>query len=111
VSLLKLKPKRLKIDRQLVEPIVASPPQRHLVESIIDIGKSLGIQVVGEGVESLEHAHILRDIGCDVLQGYAFAKPMAAGELTAFLKADAWRGDGLTGPIGNRHSARRGASR
>jgi diguanylate cyclase (GGDEF)-like protein len=85
VSLLKLKPKRLKIDRQLVMPIADSKAQRHLVGSIIDIGKSLGIQVVGEGVETMQHAEILRDIGCDVLQGYAFAKPMAPREVTAFL--------------------------
>jgi diguanylate cyclase (GGDEF)-like protein len=111
VSLLKLKPKRLKIDRQLVEPIVVSPPQRHLVESIIDIGKSLGIQVVGEGVETLEHAHILRDLGCDVLQGYAFAKPMAADDLSAFVRADAWRGTPLNGPYGSRNGNRRGATR
>jgi diguanylate cyclase (GGDEF)-like protein len=111
VSLLKLKPKRLKIDRQLVEPIVVSPPQRHLVESIIDIGKSLGIQVVGEGVETLDHAHILRDLGCDVLQGYAFAKPMAAADLTAFIAADAWRGPGFAGPYGSRRATKRGATR
>src|SRR5690606_10418680 len=80
VSLLKLKPRRLKIDRQLVEPIVDSRAQRHLVESIVDIGKSLGIQVVGEGVETLEHARILRDIGCDILQGFAFARPMNAAD-------------------------------
>jgi EAL domain-containing protein (putative c-di-GMP-specific phosphodiesterase class I) len=111
VSLLKLKPKRLKIDRQLVLPIVDSPAQRHLVESIIDIGKSLGIQVVGEGVETIEHAHILRDLGCDILQGYAFAKAMSAPDLTAFLEAGAWRGRELVHtPYGNRRS-RRGASR
>jgi diguanylate cyclase (GGDEF)-like protein len=111
VSLLKLKPKRLKIDRQLVLPIVESPPQRYLVESIIDIGKSLGIEVVGEGVETLEHAAILRDLGCDILQGYAFAKPMDADELTRFLKAEAWRARELVAaPYGNRRS-RRGARR
>jgi len=112
VSLLKLKPSRLKIDRQLVEPIVVSTQQRHLVESIIDIGKSLGIEVVGEGVETFEHAQILRDLGCDVLQGYAFAKPMAAAELTRFLRDAAWRGPGLdSAAYGNRHTTRRGASR
>jgi diguanylate cyclase (GGDEF)-like protein/PAS domain S-box-containing protein len=90
VSLLRLKPKRLKIDRQLVLPIVESPAQRHLVESIIDIGKSLGIEVIGEGVETIEHAEILRDLGCDALQGYAFARPMGAAPLAAFLDARAW---------------------
>jgi diguanylate cyclase (GGDEF)-like protein len=111
VSLMKLKPKRLKIDRQLVLPIVESDAQVHLVESIIDIGKSLGIQVVGEGVETMEHAHILRDLGCDLLQGYAFAKAMSAGELTAFVRAGEWRGPELVdAPYGNR-GQRRGARR
>lgn len=94
VSLLKLKPKRLKIDRQLVTPLVESTAQRYLVASIIDIGKSLGIQVVGEGVETLDHAHILRDLGCDILQGYAFAQPMSGAELSAFLAAGSWRQPG-----------------
>jgi hypothetical protein len=53
VSLLKLKPKRLKIDRQLVQPIVTSPQERALVSSIIDIARSLGVETVAEGVETL----------------------------------------------------------
>lgn len=91
ISLTKLKPKRLKIDRQLVQPIVDSQSQRQLVASIVDIGKSLGIQVIGEGVETLAHARILRDLGCDTLQGYAFAKPLSADELAAFIASDSWR--------------------
>ena len=97
VSLLKLKPSRLKIDRQLVTPVIENMGQRHLVESVIEIGKSLGIGVVGEGVETMEHARILRDLGCDVLQGYAFAKPMAAKEVAGFLSAESWRG--ADGPL------------
>jgi diguanylate cyclase (GGDEF)-like protein len=113
VSLLKLKPKRLKIDRQLVLPIVESPAQAHLVASIIDIGKSLGIQVAGEGVETMEHARILRDLGCDLLQGYAFAKAMSADDLTRFIKADNWRGAGFAGPAdaaGRKRAAKRRSS-
>ena len=97
VSLLKLKPSRLKIDRQLVMPVVEGPAQRHLVESVIEIGKSLDIGVVGEGVETMEHARILRDLGCDVLQGYAFARPMAAEQVADFLRAEDWRG--ADGPL------------
>src|SRR5690606_37777716 len=87
VSLLKLKPRRLKIDRQLIMPIVRSPAQRQLVGSIIDIGHSLGIEVLAEGVETMEHAHIMRDLGCDALQGYAFARPMSAADLDGFVAA------------------------
>ncbi len=87
VSLLKLKPRRLKIDRQLVMPIVRSAGQRQLVGSIIDIGKSLGIEVLAEGVETMEHAQLLKGLGCHALQGYAFAYPMSPLELKRFVKA------------------------
>ena len=82
ISLLQLKPTRLKIDRQLVTPITNSPSQRRLVASIIEIGKSLDIEVIGEGVETMAHAEILRDLGCDILQGYAFGRPMAGADLS-----------------------------
>lgn len=91
VSLLKLKPKRLKIDRQFILPIVRSPTQRQLVGSIIDIGKSLGIEVLAEGVETLQHALILRELGCHSLQGYAFARPMPASEIAGFIRQQSWR--------------------
>jgi EAL domain-containing protein (putative c-di-GMP-specific phosphodiesterase class I) len=85
VSLLKLRPRRLKIDRQLIMPVVASESQRQLVASIVDIGHSLGIGVVAEGVETLEHAAIAADLGCDILQGYAFAKPLSPTQIERFL--------------------------
>lgn len=91
VSLQKLHPRRLKIDRQLVDPIISEPGQRRLVASIVDIGKSMDIEIVAEGVETMEHARILRDLGCDILQGYAFAKPMPREALEAFLAQQSWR--------------------
>lgn len=91
VSLLKLKPRRLKIDRQLIMPIAASPGQCGLVESIIDIGRSLGIEVIAEGVETMEHARILKKLGCRGLQGYVFARPMGSEALKAFVRNQAWR--------------------
>ncbi|WP_454744883.1 EAL domain-containing protein [Ciceribacter selenitireducens] len=86
LSLLRLKPKRLKIDRQLVMPIVNSPQERALVRSIIEIARSLGVETVAEGVESLDHAGLLRQLGCDFLQGYAFAKPLPFDEFSRFTK-------------------------
>jgi diguanylate cyclase (GGDEF)-like protein len=85
VSLTKLRPRRLKIDRQLVIPVVNSRAQRRLVQSIVDIGKSLEIEIVAEGVETMRHARLLRDLGCDILQGYTFAKPMAGDALEQFI--------------------------
>ncbi|WP_206532370.1 MULTISPECIES: EAL domain-containing protein [unclassified Mesorhizobium] len=90
VSLLKLRPRRLKIDRQLITPITGSMAQRHLVASIIEIGKSLGIEVVAEGVETMEHARILKELGCDILQGYFFGRPMEAKAFKAFAQSRKW---------------------
>ena len=90
VSLLELSPKRLKIDRRLVQPLLGSTAQQSLVHSIIDIGKVRGIETVAEGVETMAHAELLRRLGCHVLQGYAFARPMAADDFIAFAKARAW---------------------
>ncbi|TIX10348.1 MAG: EAL domain-containing protein, partial [Mesorhizobium sp.] len=90
VSLLKLQPRRLKIDRQLITPITGSKAQRRLVSSIIEIGKSLGIEVVAEGVETMEHARILKELGCDILQGYAFGRPMDAKTFKAFAQSRKW---------------------
>lgn len=86
VSLLKLNPDRFKIDRQLIAPIATSPSQRRLIASFIEIGNTLGIRVVAEGVETMEQAAILQKLGCDTLQGYAFARPMSAAALVAWLR-------------------------
>lgn len=91
ISLLQLRPSRLKIERRLIAPISGSSSQRQLVASIIEIGKSLGIKVVAEGVETADHISILRDLGCDVLQGYAFARPMPSERLIDFVRANRWR--------------------
>jgi EAL domain-containing protein (putative c-di-GMP-specific phosphodiesterase class I) len=89
VSLLKIKPKRLKIDRQLVAPILNARSEQALIRSIIEIGRSLGIETVAEGVETMAHAEMLGLLGCDLLQGYAFAKPLTFEKFAAFATTEA----------------------
>lgn len=91
VSLLKIKPKRLKIDRQLVAPILKSRREQALIRSIIEIGRSLGIETVAEGVETMDHAEMLGLLGCDLLQGYAFARPLSFDKFVAFASDEAIR--------------------
>lgn len=91
VSLLKLKPKRLKIDRQLVAPILSSRHEQALVRSIIEIGRSLGIEIVAEGVETMAHAELLSALGCDLLQGYAFASPLSREKFQEYTLAQSWK--------------------
>lgn len=91
VSLLRLSPKALKIDRELIKPLPHSAEQRRLVGSIIEIGHSLNIRVTAEGVETMDHVGILADLDCDCLQGYALARPMPAADIPAFVRAQTWR--------------------
>ncbi|MEQ9340769.1 MAG: EAL domain-containing protein [Hyphomicrobiales bacterium] len=91
ISLLQLRPARLKIERRLIAPITSSASQRQLVSSIIEIGKSLGIKVVAEGVETKDHVAVLRELGCDTLQGFAFARPMPSDAFIDFVRQNRWR--------------------
>lgn len=91
ISLLKLRPDRLKIARQFIDQLETSVPQRKLMRSLVDIGKSLGIKVVAEGVESAGQARILTELGCDMLQGYALLRPASASVLERLLQAQAVR--------------------
>lgn len=89
VSLMQLRPNRLKIDRQLVVPTADSAAQRDLVRSIVDIGKSLNIESLAEGVETMRHAEVMQELGCTVLQGFAFAKPMSGRAFSRFARSHA----------------------
>lgn len=80
-GLLEIRPSILKIDRHFIQPIVSEANARSLTASIIGIGKSLGMRVVAEGVESEEHARIVSEMGCDYLQGYFFGRPMSKTDL------------------------------
>ncbi|MCV3274030.1 EAL domain-containing protein [Roseobacter sinensis] len=92
-SLLQIAPKRLKIDRTLIQPIVHSQRQRDLVRTIIGIGRMLDIRVVAEGVETAAHVPILNEMGCCYLQGFGLARPMDYACLTGFL-ADVMENEG-----------------
>jgi len=77
----------LKIDKSFIQHILSSQSDKSLVQSIINIGKSLQIPVLSEGVEEKEQADLLLEFGCDLFQGYYFAKPMESTELIKHLKA------------------------
>ncbi|GEO83198.1 MULTISPECIES: sensor domain-containing protein [Alphaproteobacteria] len=91
VSLLRLNPTTLKIDRELIQEVSESRSRRDLVGSIIGIGRSLGIRVVAEGVETADQVRVLRELDCDILQGYGLAVPMAFENTAAFIQRQEWR--------------------
>ncbi len=88
VSLMRLRPNRLKIARQLTAAVSTSQSQRQLIRSIVEIGRTQGIGVVAEGVETLEQADILTELGCQTLQGYALGRPMDAVSLAHVMIAE-----------------------
>ena len=76
----------LKVDRSFVAGITEGPQDRHILAAIVQMAKGLGLEVVAEGVETLEQARWVRELGCDVAQGYLFAAPTAAAALEPLLR-------------------------
>lgn len=75
----------LKIDKSFVAQIGRSEANEQIVRSMIHLAKGLDRKVVAEGVETADQLRFLSDLGCDVAQGYFFAKPMADPELRRWL--------------------------
>ena len=76
---------RLKIDRSFVTDITNDDDARAIVASTIAMGHALGLDLVAEGVEDEATAAVLRDMHCDSAQGFHFARPLPAHELSAWL--------------------------
>ncbi len=78
----------LKLDRQFIAPLsdATSSRNRELVKATVDLGHSLGLRVVAEGVEDQHVLELLADFGCDVAQGYGIARPAPAAELGLALR-------------------------
>ncbi|MDH0749846.1 EAL domain-containing protein [Pseudomonas sp. GD03842] len=75
---------KLKIDRALIAPLSNSPDDSPIVSSTIILAKRLGLTVVAEGVETREQVVCLKLAGCDVAQGYHFARPLAPAQLAEY---------------------------
>lgn len=81
IQLRKLPFNEIKIDRQFVTELPSSRDDQVIVRSVIDLAHGLGLQVTAEGVETVEQLAALRDLGCDLIQGYLLAHPLEADEL------------------------------
>jgi EAL domain-containing protein (putative c-di-GMP-specific phosphodiesterase class I) len=77
----KLPAQELKIDRSFVLDLETSEDARKVASAVINLAKALNLKVVAEGVETEGQNRILREFGCDQLQGFLFAKPMSAKAL------------------------------
>jgi diguanylate cyclase len=84
----KLPADELKIDRSFVMDLETSEDARKVAVAVINLAKALNMKVVAEGVETEAQDRILREFGCDQLQGYLFAKPMSAKALALWAMDD-----------------------
>jgi EAL domain-containing protein (putative c-di-GMP-specific phosphodiesterase class I) len=74
-SFAQLEPEYVKIDMTLIRNVHLEPTKQKLLQSLISLCRDMGIKVVAEGIETVEERNVLVDLGCDLLQGYLFAKP------------------------------------
>jgi diguanylate cyclase (GGDEF)-like protein/PAS domain S-box-containing protein len=81
----KFKVYKLKIDQSFIRDITEDPDDKAIVAAIISLAKSLGMQTIAEGVETVNQLACLHSQGCDEIQGYYYSKPLPANELEAFV--------------------------
>jgi EAL domain-containing protein (putative c-di-GMP-specific phosphodiesterase class I) len=76
----------LKIDRTLIHTLSTDERDRRIVEFIINIGRTLDMQVVAEGVEEENQLRLLQAYGCDMIQGYYVSQPVPGAEYKEWLR-------------------------
>ncbi|WP_327003105.1 EAL domain-containing protein [Dactylosporangium sp. NBC_01737] len=76
----------LKVDRTFVMHMDDDPEDAVLVRGAIELGHNLGMTVVAEGVEGAAHVTALQELGCDIAQGYHYARPMPPEDLTTWFR-------------------------
>ena len=77
---------RLKIDRSFVQDMLHDLGTAKVTQAIIQLGHALGMQVVAEGVETVQEDALLREQGCDEIQGYLYSRPLPPREMSIFLR-------------------------
>lgn len=77
---------KLKIDQSFIFNINTNDADKAIVSTVVDLGKNLGLTLIAEGVEKSEHLDILKQMGCQEIQGYFFSRPLSVTKLHEFLE-------------------------
>ncbi len=83
----RIRAQELKLDKSLVDTITASPRDRLIVQSTVNLAHSLGMKVVAEGVEDDLSRVVLAALGCDLFQGYLFGRPEPIADLVSAIRS------------------------
>jgi diguanylate cyclase (GGDEF)-like protein/PAS domain S-box-containing protein len=78
----------VKIDKSFVDDVAGDGVESAIARGIIELGRAMRIQTVAEGIEADEQAEVLRTLGCELGQGYFFARPLAAEAWAGLLNSD-----------------------
>jgi EAL domain-containing protein (putative c-di-GMP-specific phosphodiesterase class I) len=81
---------RLKIDRSFIKELTIGSIDAGIVRMVINLGRELKLEVIAEGVETLEQLQFLESVQCDAVQGYFFSKPLPAHELAGLINNGHW---------------------
>lgn len=106
VQLARLPFSELKVDRMFVKTATASAESRSIIQAVVGLGRSLGLQVTAEGVENRATLTFLEDCGCDLAQGYLFAPPMTGADAVDWARP--FRSAGVVGTSANQGGASAG---
>ena len=86
IGLMESGPSVLKIDQRLVSRVAKSAQSRDLITAIVGMARALNIKTTAEGVETSDQAQVLRDLGCNTLQGFLYSKPIDADAILDFVR-------------------------
>jgi diguanylate cyclase (GGDEF)-like protein len=78
---------KLKVDRVFIHGTAGSTRSRELLKGIVALGRGLGMTVHGEGAETVEEVQLLKEFGCDLVQGFIFARPSTAYDALEFARS------------------------
>ena len=87
----------VKIDRSFIADATRERDSRLIIQSIVDLAHALGLTATAEGVETVEQLRVVRDLGCDLVQGYLLSLPLPPDELAAWHDGFRRRWPGLIG--------------
>ncbi|RNF40763.1 EAL domain-containing protein [Planococcus salinus] len=76
----------LKIDKSFITTILSAKENEYIVDAVVQLAHSLHLEVIAEGVEAVEQVELLQTLGCDIVQGYVFGKPMPAEDISHYIE-------------------------